>query len=305
MKKFAAVCMALVLALGLAACGGTASSTPASEPASQSASAPESTPASASASDSGIAVVAGDPTEHTVEAIQARGKLIVTTEATYPPMEFLDEEGNIIGLDASIAQALADDLGVELEMQNIEFSMVVPEVQNGNADMAIAGLSPTAERKENVDMSDVYYGGSQVMLVLEENVDKYATAESLAGQTLSTQKAAIQETLLYEQFPDCEALLLPKFPQCIAELKNGTCAGVIIDEASAYQYIETVEGLAISKVPVEADDSENGNCVAVMKGNTDLLDWVNERLAEYAESGKIQEWFDTASEQADAMGSLE
>ena len=260
-----------------------------------------STPASGSSS---TAVTAGKAEEHTVEAIKAKGKLVVTTEATYPPFEFQTPDGELTGLDVSLAKALAEDLGVELEMQNITFEMVVSEVQAGNADLAIAGLSPTAERKESVDMSDLYYGGIQVMLVREEDYDKFATAESLAGATIATQKGAIQQTLMEQQFPDAEPLLLPKFPQCIQELKLGNCDAVMIDEESAKNYMKSVEGLVVAQVPVETDPSENGNAIAVMKGNTDLLDWVNEKIAEYTESGKIQEWYDAATEAAEAAGVL-
>lgn len=197
---------------------------------------------SASEADDGIAMTGGNVEEHSVEAIKAKGVLVVTTEAGYAPFEFLDENDNVVGLDASLAQALADDLGVELDIQNIAFDSVVAEVQAGNADMAIAGLTPNADRKKSVDMSDMYYAGGQCMLVLEENLDKYATKESLAGAVMATQKAALQETLMAEQFPDAEPLLLPDFPQCIANLKNGECAAVMIDEISAEQYMQTVEG---------------------------------------------------------------
>ena len=294
MKKLVAVCMALVLALGLAACGGTGSSasTPAASSAAQ----------SASASDDGIAMTGGNAEEHSLEAIKAKGVLVVTTEAGYAPFEFLDENDQIVGLDASLAQALADDLGVELDMQNIAFDSVVAEVQAGNADMAIAGLTPNADRKKSVDMSDMYYAGGQCMLVLEENLDKYATKESLAGAVMATQKAALQETLLAEQFPDAQALLLPDFPQCVANLKNGECAAVMIDEISAEQYMQTVEGLAIGKVPVEINPEEGGNSVAVMKGNTELVDWVNERIAAYEAEGLLEKWFQEAQEKASAMG---
>lgn len=294
MKKLVAVCMALVLALGLAACGGTGSSasTPAASSAAQ----------SASASDDGIAMTGGNVEEHSLEAIKAKGVLVVTTEAGYAPFEFLDENDKIVGLDASLAQALADDLGVELDMQNIAFDSVVAEVQAGNADMAIAGLTPNADRKKSVDMSDMYYAGGQCMLVLAENLDKYATKESLAGAVMATQKAALQETLLAEQFPDAQALLLPDFPQCVANLKNGECAAVMIDEISAEQYMQTVEGLAIGKVPVEINPEEGGNSVAVMKGNTELVDWVNERIAAYEAEGLLEKWFQEAQEKASAMG---
>lgn len=282
MKKWIAVCTALVLALCLAACGGSASS---SAPA-----------------DDGLSMTGGNVEEHTVEAIQARGVLVVTTEAGYAPFEFVDENDNIVGLDASLAHALADDLGVTLDMQNIAFDSVVPEVQAGNADMAIAGLTPNNDRKKSVDMSDMYYEGGQCMLVRAEDVDKYATKESLSGVVMATQKAALQETLMAEQFPDAEPLLLPDFPQCVANLKNGDCEAVLIDAISAEQYMKTTDGLAVGKVPVEIDPEEGGNSVAVMKGNTNLLDWVNERIAAYKADGRLEQWFQEAELKASQMG---
>lgn len=299
LKNMMALAAAAMMAVSFTACGGSESSSVAGG---SSAAGSEPSTSSEVASDSEEAIITGDPSEHTVEAIKARGKLVVTTEAGYAPFEFLDENDNVIGLDASLAQALADDLGVELDIQNIAFTSVVPEVQAGNADMAIAGLTPNADRKKSVDMSDMYYEGGQCVLILAENADKYTTKESLDGQVVATQSGALQETIQKEQFSNTEALLLPDFPQCIANLKTGECAAVLIDTISAEQYMETVEGLAISEIPVEIDPEEGGNSVAVMKGNTDLLDWVNERIAEYKAEGLIDQWFAEAQEKAESMG---
>lgn len=299
LKNMMALAAAAMMAVSFTACGGSESSSVAGG---SSAAGSEPSTSSEAASDSEEAIITGDPSEHTVEAIKARGKLVVTTEAGYAPFEFLDENDNVIGLDASLAQALADDLGVELDIQNIAFTSVVPEVQAGNADMAIAGLTPNADRKKSVDMSDMYYEGGQCVLILAENADKYTTKESLDGQLVATQSGALQETIREEQFSNTEPLLLPDFPQCIANLKTGECAAVLIDTISAEQYMETVEGLAISEIPVEVDPEEGGNSVAVMKGNTDLLDWVNERIAEYKAEGLLDQWFAEAQEKAESMG---
>lgn len=299
LKNMMALAAAAMMAVSFAACGGSESSSVAGG---SSAAGSEPSTSSEAASDSEEAIITGDPSEHTVEAIKARGKLVVTTEAGYAPFEFLDENDNVIGLDASLAQALADDLGVELDIQNIAFTSVVPEVQAGNADMAIAGLTPNADRKKSVDMSDMYYEGGQCVLILAENADKYTTKESLDGQLVATQSGALQETIREEQFSNTEPLLLPDFPQCIANLKTGECAAVLIDTISAEQYMQTVEGLAISEIPVEVDPEEGGNSVAVMKGNTDLLDWVNERIAEYKAEGLLDQWFAEAQEKAESMG---
>ncbi len=295
LKNMMALAAAAMMAVSFTACGGGESSSVAGGSSAAGSEAETS-------SSSEEAIVTGDPSEHTVEAIQARGKLVVTTEAGYAPFEFLDENDNVIGLDASLAQALADDLGVELDIQNIAFTSVVPEVQAGNADMAIAGLTPNADRKKSVDMSDMYYEGGQCVLILAENADKYTTKESLDGQLVATQSGALQETIREEQFSNTEPLLLPDFPQCIANLKTGECAAVLIDTISAEQYMQTVDGLAISDIPVEVDPEEGGNSVAVMKGNTDLLEWVNERIAEYKAEGLIDQWFAEAQEKAESMG---
>ncbi len=299
LKNMMALAAAAMMAVSFTACGGSESSSVAGG---SSAAGSEPSTSSEAASDSEEAIITGDPSEHTVEAIKARGKLVVTTEAGYAPFEFLDENDNVIGLDASLAQALADDLGVELDIQNIAFTSVVPEVQAGNADMAIAGLTPNADRKKSVDMSDMYYEGGQCVLILAENADKYTTKESLDGQLVATQSGALQETIREEQFSNTAPLLLPDFPQCIANLKTGECAAVLIDTISAEQYMQTVEGLAISEIPVEVDPEEGGNSVAVMKGNTDLLDWVNERIAEYKAEGLLDQWFAEAQEKAESMG---
>ena len=299
LKNMMALAAAAMMAVSFTACGGSESSSVAGG---SSAAGSEPSTSSEAASDSEEAIITGDPSEHTVEAIKGRGKLVVTTEAGYAPFEFLDENDNVIGLDASLAQALADDLGVELDIQNIAFTSVVPEVQAGNADMAIAGLTPNADRKKSVDMSDMYYEGGQCVLILAENADKYTTKESLDGQLVATQSGALQETIREEQFSNTEPLLLPDFPQCIANLKTGECAAVLIDTISAEQYMQTVEGLAISEIPVEVDPEEGGNSVAVMKGNTDLLDWVNERIAEYKAEGLLDQWFAEAQEKAESMG---
>lgn len=295
MKKITALVMAMLMAMSLAACGDSASGNSVSD---------ESAAAQGAAAGSGseIAMEAGNVAEHSIEAIKQRGKLVVTTEAGYAPFEFLDENDQVVGLDAELAKKLAEDLGVELDIQNIAFESVVPEVQAGNADMAIAGLTPDAEKKKSVDMSDIYYAGGHCLLVLEENADVYIDAQSLKGQVIATQKAAVQEKMIAEQYPESKPLLLPDFPQCVANLKTGACAAVMLDTTSAEQYMKHIEGLAVSKAPVVSQEGEEGNAVAVMKGNEELLAWVNEKIAEYKEAGLINEWFEQAKKQAEKMG---
>lgn len=291
MKKVAALLAALTMALSLAACGGEP--TVNSDVSLDAGSASGSTAQSASAVD-------GNAADHTVEAIQERGKLIVVTESQYAPFEFKDVEGNIVGLDPSIMQALADDLGVELEIMDIAFDGVVPAVQSGAADIALAGLSATEERRQSIDFSDVYFEGGQVLLVPAGQEDAYTQISDLAGKTIATQKGTVQQTMLEEEFPDVTANLLPQFPAAVMELVAGNCDAVLIDTVSAEQYVKNYEGIAVSSLALEADDS--GFCAGLMKGNTSLLEFVNEKIAEYKESGKISEWYVDATNKASELG---
>ena len=291
MKKTLAAFLSLVLALGLTACGGT--------PTAVSDAADVSAPASSTAAES---TPNAKVDEHTVEAIKAKGKIVFATESQYAPFAFKDDKGNIIGLEPVFMKAIANDLGVELEIMDISFDAVIPAVQSGAADVGIAGLSPTAERKKSVDMTDPYTGGAQCMVVKAEDVDKYNTAADLKGLLIACQKGALQQTIGEQQFAESELKLLPKVPNCVQELKAGNCAAVLMDDTSAQQYVKNNPDLAISKVPVEIDPAELGSAAAVLKGNTDLLNFLNEEIKKYSESGDLNAWFTTAQEQAAKLG---
>lgn len=282
------------MALSLAACGG--------EPTVNSdvSLGTEASSAVSSSTADSTSAAQGNVADHTVEAIQERGKLIVATESQYAPFEFKDVEGNIVGLDPSIMQALADDLGVELEIMDIAFDGVVPAVQSGAADIALAGLSATEDRKQSIDFSDLYYEGGQVLLVPQGMEDAYTQISDLDGKTISTQKGTIQQTLLEEQFPNATANLLPQFPAAVMELVAGNCDAVMIDAVSAEQYVKNYEGIGISSLSIEADES--GFCAGIMKGNTSLQEYLNEKIAEYKENGKISEWYVEATEKASELG---
>lgn len=316
MKRYLAILLSAVMVLTLAACGGTGSSSSSqtSGSASTGSSASQSDSSSTSSEsqsesgsqsaeeDDGIEMTGGDATQHTVEAIKSKGTLVVTTEAGYAPFEFMDENDNIVGIDASLAQALAEDMGVTLDIQNIAFDSVVPEVQAGNADMAIAGLTRSPNWLKSVDMSRIYFVATQCLLVRADEVEKYTDAASFDGLVMATQRGTMQEGLMAEQFANAEQLLLPDYPQCVANLVNGECAAVLLDLSVAEQYLSTTEGLAVSTVPVEIDPDAGGKAVAVMRGNSDLLEWVNERIDAYEADGRLDQWYEEAKQKAEGMG---
>lgn len=243
--------------------------------------------------------------EHSVEAIKKKGKIVIATESQYAPFCFKDKQGNFIGLEPVLMQAIADDLGVELEIMDIAFDAIVTTVQAGGADIGMAGLTPTQKRKEAVEMTDLYNLGGQAMLVKAEDAEKYSTKEALKGLTIAVQQGSLQQTLATEQFADCKQTVLPTVPGVAEELKAGNVAGALMDEISAEQYVKTTNGaIVIAKIPVDVPPEEAGSSAAVMKGNEDLLNYINGLIKKLGDEGKLDQWFDEAKTTARDLGMM-
>lgn len=243
--------------------------------------------------------------DHSVEAIKARGKIIIATESQYAPFCFKDKEGNYKGLEPLLMQAIADDLGVELEIMDIDFASVVPTVQAGGADLGLSGLTPDEKRKAAVNFTDFYNKGGQALVINVADKDTYTTIESLKGKTLAVQEGSLQKMIADEQFPDCKQLVLPAVPNAAEELKAGSVQGVLMDDVSATQYVRlNADKLMIADIPVEIADDIAGTAGAIMKGNDDLSKYLNDLIARLWTEGKLDAWFEAAKEEALTLGVL-
>ncbi|MER2173444.1 MAG: transporter substrate-binding domain-containing protein, partial [Carnobacterium sp.] len=144
-----------------------------------------------------------------LEDIQEKGTLVIGTSADFPPYEFhstVDGKDTIVGMDISIAQKIAEDLGVELKIEDIGFDSLLPALESEKVDMVISGMSPTEERRQSVDFSDVYYTGGQNIVVRETDKEIYTNTDDLTGLKVGVQTGSLQETLAQEQMPDSEIL---------------------------------------------------------------------------------------------------
>ncbi|MEG0110236.1 MAG: transporter substrate-binding domain-containing protein, partial [Oscillospiraceae bacterium] len=141
------------------------------------------------------------------------------------------------------------------------------------------------------------------MLVLTKDLDTYASADTLKGKKIAAQKASLQQTIGEEQFKDSTLSLLPKVPQCVEELKMGNVDAVLVDDVTAKQYADMSGGvISVSKVEVKVDESELGSAAAVMKGNTDLNDYLNGLIKKLWESGDLDKWYISAKDTASKLG---
>lgn len=237
-----------------------------------------------------------------VEAIKKNGKLVLATSADYPPFEWhhmKDGQDTIVGFDIAIAQEIADALGVELEIKDLDFEGVIPALASGQADIAIAGLVPTPDREEVVAFSQPYFQSNQVVLVLKEDADKYKKIEDFAGKKVGVQTGSTQETILHEKFPkDVEALSLSKLNNLVMEVKYKTADALVIAQSSAEQYLVQNPDLVMLDVGIPPED---GTCIAVAKDKTDLAQFINDTLKKLIDEGKvesyIQEYQKLASEE--------
>ena len=229
------------------------------------------------------------------------GYLTVVTSPDYAPYEFyaIDESGkpSLAGFDMALAQYIADYLNLKLEVVPMDFDGVLIEVANGTVDLGVAGLSPDPDRMDAMDFSDIYYEGGQSFVTVTANKDKFPDLASAntAGISVGAQNGSIQMDLAKEYSADTEIIALPKVTDIIAELISGKLDGAYIETAVAESYKANYPELEIvADVPYDVE----GSAIGVVKGNEALLKGVNEAIAAALADGSMDKFVAEANEQA-------
>ncbi|MDY3118476.1 MAG: transporter substrate-binding domain-containing protein [Peptoniphilus sp.] len=237
------------------------------------------------------AQVSQEDMDAAVKAIKDKGKLVLATSADYPPYEWhlmKDGKDEIVGFDIEIAKAIAEDMGVELEIKDLDFDGIIPSIASGQADIGIAGLSATPEREEAVNFSVPYFTNEQVVLVRKEDAEKYKTMEDFAGKVVGAQTGSLQEATVHENFPkDVELKSLSKLNNLAMEVKNKTADALVISSSAGAQYAKQFPELVVVDVGVP---EEPGVCVTMKKGNDGLTAYVDKVLQKLIDEGKIKDW---------------
>ena len=296
MKKIASLLAAVMLLTAtLAGCGnsGSGSSTTdtssASSTVSQSSAAEDSSAAEGETSSEASATEAGDYGEFTTIE---EGKLIMATNAQFPPYELVsDGEGfngtGFEGIDVEIASAIADKLGLELQIDDMEFDSALLAVQNNTADVMLAGLSYSEERDEVVDFTDSYATGVQVVIV-KDGSD--VTMDNLGEKMIGTQRGTTgyiyaSDTPENGGYGEDHVLAYDNGATAVQALMNDQIDAVIIDEAPAKEFVAANEGLTI----LPGNWVEEQYCAAVDEGNTALQNAINTALNELMDDGTVDE----------------
>ena len=278
MKKFLSMVLALALALSLAACGGTGNNggNTTGNGGNANTSADTNTSADADTGDD-----AGEAGFTTVE----EGKLIMSTNAAFPPYEMTTDDGGFEGIDVEIAQAIAEKLGLELQIDDMDFTAALEAVQAGMSDMAMAGITVNEERLAVMDFSDTYATGVQVVIV---KGGSDVTLDNLGEQLIGVQNGTTGWQFCSDDFGDDHVAAFDNGITAVQALVNDQVDCVVIDQGPAEVFVSENPGLTILETEYAIEDY----AIGVNKGNTALLDAINGALAELQEDGTIQSIID-------------
>ena len=271
MKKILAMAMAVVMALGLSACGGSNSA------------ASSSAAGSVSGSASG-SVSSGDAAFTTVTP----GKLTMSTNASFPPYEMVADDGSFEGIDIEVAGAIAQKLGLELQVDDMGFDACLQAAQTGKSDIVMAGVTVTEERQAVMDFSNSYANGVQVVIVKEgspiQTVDDLANANMIGCQMGTTGYIFCSDTPENGGFGEDHVTPYDDGAAAVQALMNGQIDAVVIDNKPAQEYVAANPGLKI----LDGEFTNEDYAIGVAKGNTALLDAINGALEELTADGTIQ-----------------
>ena len=271
-KKVLALTMAALMAASLTACGGGAKETTAAD-----------TTANADAADTTAAEKTEETSAEAAGTEAAGGVLVMATNAEFPPYEFHDG-GEIVGIDAEIAKAIADELGMELEIEDIAVDSIIPEITSGKDDMGLAGMTVTEDRKQSVDFTDTYAKASQKIIVKEDSA--IASPDDLTGVIVGVQQGTTGD--IYVSDLEADGTTVERYNkgfEAVQALSQGKIDAVVIDGEPAKTFVAQTEGLKI----LEESFTDEEYAIAVKKGNTELLEKINGALKTLKDNGTLDE----------------
>lgn len=216
---------------------------------------------------------------------KGQDKLVMATNAEFPPYEYYDGD-DIVGIDAEFAQAIADKLGMELSIEDMAFDSIIPAVQSGKADFGAAGMTVTEERQSQVDFSDSYYTGRQVIIVTEDNTD-ITGPDDLSGKKIGVQLGTTGDIYASDDYGDDNVERYNKGVEAVQALQQGKIDAVIIDDQPAQTFVKENDGLKI----LDTEYVEEDYALCFKKGS-DLVDKVNDAIAELKKDGTFDKIVD-------------
>ena len=244
----------------------------------------------------------GSSDKSALKEIKDSGVLTVALSPDFAPMEFVDSsktgQEQYVGFDVMLAQYIADELGVKLEIQAMSFDACQTAVSTGSVPMSISGYSWTEERAENFELSDYYYAGEneteQVLLIRKADADKYKSAEDFAGVDVGAQNASLQMMMVTEQLPDAKPYTIGDIGVGVLELQSGNIEALAVAAGNAEMIIDSNPDLVVCEWEFDVKAEYEANVVLITKGETELLEAVNAALQKAYDEGYYGGWYEEA-----------
>lgn len=237
-----------------------------------------------------------EESEDLLSQIKREGKITVGMSVDYAPYEFFvmeNGEKKMVGLDLSLVQEIAKDLGVDYEIKEMEFSTICDAVRNKTVDLGVAALSASEERKEIVNFSNIYFKADQGILINKNNADKIKSLDDLKGKKVGAQNGSIQATIA-EGIENADLKLLPEVPTLIQDLMNGNLDAVIVELPVGDMQAAVHEELTVAEGKIPDTTPGGGSAVALPKDEEALLSAINATVDRLIAEGKIDEFYKAA-----------
>ncbi len=282
--KVLSLALAAITLFALCACG-TAASSPAAGPVSDAA------PTEASAASNGV-----------LDEIKASGELHITLSPDFAPMEFIDSskdgQEQYVGLDVFLAKYIADYIGVKLVIEPMSFDACQTAVYTASVPMSVSGYVWTEERAESYEISDYYYDGDNkiepVILIRTADAEKYTSSEDFNGVDIGAQNASLQMQLVTSQLPDANPVAVGDVGTGVLELQNGSIEALAVAKGNAEIIMDANPDLVLCPWEFTITEETEAFVILITKGETALLNVVNEALAKAYSEGMYGAWHDEA-----------
>ncbi len=229
------------------------------------------------------ALLGGCATTPTVDKIKTDGKIVMLTNAAFPPFEYTSG-GEVVGVDIDIARAIAADLGVELEIQDMAFEGIINAIKSGKGSIGVAGMSITEDRQKNVDFS-IEYVKSKLFVLVAASETEITTPDNLTGMTIGVQTGTTSDVFA-SGVEGAEISRYGNFLDAATALKSGKVRAIVVDELTSDEILAANTDLIRLADPL----AEEAYAICVQKGNATLLEAVNATLTRLLDEGKIDEF---------------
>lgn len=231
--------------------------------------------------------------------IKENGKIVLGTCADYPPYEYgkmKDGKMEYVGFDIEIAKEIAKDLGVKLEISNMDFGSLVQSLKIGKVDFVVSGMTPDATRRKQIDFSKIYYKAVQKIIIRKTDKDKYKSVASLKENSVGAQVGSIQEKLVKKEMEESKLFSLKKVNELVLSLKTKKVEAIVIEGPVAKAYVKQNPELMVADIKIGNPD--DGSAIGIQKGNKDLVDAINKTVDRLNKDNHINKLADEAADEA-------